>query len=91
VPLLNGRRPSCRVGTRRVAGGRSVPIRCKRAGRRVTVRLYKRGSRTYFTGHEGLRRGRLHVPTTPSMRGTWRITIWKGDAVIAAFNGIKVR
>lgn len=91
LPLLNGPRPRCRVGTKRIAGGKRVPIRCKRAGRRVTVRLYKRGSRTYFTGRERVRRGRLSVPTTPSMRGTWRITLWKGDAVIATFDRIKVR
>jgi hypothetical protein len=90
VALLGGPHPRCRVSTHRVSGGQSVPIRCKHAGRRLTVRLYKRGSKTYFSGRENVRGGRLRVPTTASMRGTWRITLWKGDVVIAAFNDIKV-
>lgn len=91
VAFLKGPRPRCRVGTHRVIGGQSVPIRCKRAGRRLTARLYKRGGKTYLTTTKTVRRGRLSLPTSRGMHGRWRITLWKGDVVIAAFDGIKIR
>jgi hypothetical protein len=89
VPLIAGPLPACRIGTRAVSGGGSFPIRCTHAGKRVQVRLYKRG--TLLKGTERVRRGRFRVPTTASMRGRWHITIWKGDVVIGRFLSLKVR
>ena len=92
VPFLAGPRPTCRIGRRKVAGGKSFPVRCRHAGKRVGVKLYKRGTRdTILEGSERVRGGRFRVPTTASMRGGWNITIWKGEVAIGRFLGVKVR
>ena len=89
APFFRGRRPTCRIATRSVRGGRSFPVRCKRAGNRVGVHLAK--GRALYEGHERVRRGRLRVPTSRSMHGRWNITIWKGEVLIGRFLRVRVR
>jgi hypothetical protein len=89
-PLLSGPKPRCRLVKRTVRGGRSFPVRCRGAGRKVGVHIFPQRGRDFFTGSERVRNGRFRVPTTDSMRGKTVISLWTHGTAFARFE-VRIR
>jgi hypothetical protein len=89
--LANGPVPRCDVPARSAKGGRTVVARCENVRGKVFVSWVKHGSRNTFSGKRKVGgKGRVKISTLRSWRGTYHLTIWKGDLVAGAFD-VKVR
>lgn len=91
APLLApGPVPACTLRPMRVKRARPLRLHCTHSKGRVTVRLFESGRNSFLSVRGRFKRGRLVMRPARSIRGTFRVTVWKRDTVIAAFNKVRI-
>lgn len=96
LALIAGPTPACKLRAKSVRAGRAIVIRCTKLRGKVTARLYRSRPMKLSTKKVRVKHGTVRLRTTRSMRGKgrhglYRVTLWRGDTVIARFDDFRVR